>query len=136
MDDKSHGNKQEVDEVVVVTVRLIRSFRHRNIRNLVLHLPTTCTVGRLLQLAKERASTDTSLPPPFRTFAYDALKVEHRAHGAKTSDPAINTEDDDRLLLTDMAASLASAGVENETSVSVFKMQDYLEYKRNPSVEW
>ena len=34
-----------------------------------------------------------------RKYAYDTLKVEHQAHGAKTSDPVINTGDDERLIL-------------------------------------
>ena len=40
-----------------------------------------------------------SLPPPFRKFCYDTLKIEHQAHGAKTSDPVINTERDGELIL-------------------------------------
>jgi hypothetical protein len=28
----------------------------------------------------------------FRKYEYDSLKIEHHAHGAKTSDPVINKE--------------------------------------------
>ena len=34
-----------------------------------------------------------------RKYSYDTLKVEHHAHGAKTSDPVINTEKDELLIL-------------------------------------
>jgi hypothetical protein len=40
----------------------------------------------------------THLPPfgtltfLFRKYEYDSLKIEHHAHGAKTSDPVINKE--------------------------------------------
>ena len=30
---------------------------------------------------------------------YDTLKIEHHAHGAKSSDPVINKQDDDKLIL-------------------------------------
>lgn len=31
----------------------------------------------------------------------DSMKILHKPHGAKTSDPVINTEDNDALMLAD-----------------------------------
>ena len=66
-----------------------------------------------------------------RKFGYDSLKIEHQAHGAKTSDPVINTEEDERLMLRP-GLSLAEQGVRHETEVSLFRLEDYLEYKKLP----
>ena len=59
------------------------------------------------------------------------MKVEHQAHGAKTSDPVINTEDDERLILRP-GRSLGEQGVRHETELSLFRLEDYLEYKKMP----
>ena len=66
-----------------------------------------------------------------RKYSYDTLKVEHQAHGAKTSDPVINTEDDERLILRP-GLSLGEQGVRHETELSLFRLEDYLEYKKMP----
>ena len=77
-----------------------------------------------------------SVPPPFRKVAYDTLKVEHQAHGAKTNDPLINKDADESLILGDDTATLSQAGVKNETTITFFKYDDYLEYKNNPTLVW
>ena len=66
-----------------------------------------------------------------RKFSYDTLKIEHHAHGAKTSDPVINTENDEKLILK-TGLSLVEQGVKHETELSLFKLEDYLEYKKLP----
>ena len=66
-----------------------------------------------------------------RKFGYDTLKIEHQAHGAKTSDPVISTQDDASLLLQP-GRSLADQGLRHETELSLFRMEDYLEYKKLP----
>lgn len=43
----------------------------------------------------------SSLPPPFKTFAFDTLKIEHFPFKSKSSDPVINCLDDDLLMLKD-----------------------------------
>ena len=57
------------------------------------------------------------------------------AHGSKSSNPVINEENDQELILAD-SATLAEAQVGHETELSYFRMQDYLEYKENPSSAW
>ena len=77
-----------------------------------------------------------SVPPPFRKVAYDTLKIEHQAHRAKTNDPLINKDADESLILGDDTATLSQAGVKNETTITFFKYDDYLEYKNNPTLVW
>ena len=62
------------------------------------------------------------------------LQIEHQAHGAKTSDPVINREDDDKLILKD-GVTLAEAGVKNETEISFFKLSDYQAYQADPECD-
>ena len=49
----------------------------------------------------------------------------------KTSDPVINTEDDEKLILRP-GLSLGEKGVRQETEFSLFRLEDYLEYKKLP----
>ena len=67
----------------------------------------------------------------YRKFSYDTLKIEHHAHGAKTSDPVINTEHDEELILKP-GQTLQQQAVKNETELSLFKLEDYMEYKKLP----
>lgn len=59
------------------------------------------------------------------------MKIEHQAHGSKTSDPVINTEEDEKLFLVS-GLTLEQQGVKNETEISLFKKDDYYEYKQGP----
>ena len=123
---------EEVNNTVTIPVRVIRSFPHRNIRNIVMKdVSLDITTEQLIEKIVLEVKTSTALPPPFRKFGYDTLKIEHQAHGAKTSDPVISTEDDVSLIL-EAGRSLADQGLRNETELSLFRMEDYQEYKKLP----
>jgi len=124
-------------EEVTITIRLLRSFQHRTVKNLILkNVDLNKTVGELKKEIVGRLPNETSVPPPFRKHAYDTLKIEHQAHGAKTNDPLINKEADESLILADDQATLSQAGVKNETTITFFKYDDYLQYKDNPTLVW
>ncbi|XP_076042523.1 UPF0538 protein C2orf76 homolog isoform X2 [Oratosquilla oratoria] len=121
---------------LTLSIRLIRSFEHRNLRNQVLHnVDPQITTEELHDLVKEKISTNTNLPPPFKKFEYDAFKIETQAHGFKTNDPVINCSDDENLILKPNV-TLSDSGVKNETELSYFKLSDYLKYKENPTHKW
>ncbi|XP_033762671.1 UPF0538 protein C2orf76 homolog isoform X2 [Pecten maximus] len=83
-----------------VTVRLIRSFEHRNIKHVVFqNVDLTQTTKTFMQSVDNDLKTKTGIPPPFRTYKYDTIKILHQAHGSKTSDPVINTDRDEELIL-------------------------------------
>ena len=68
------GNENEGRELLL-TIRLIRSFEHRNVKNLVLrHVSVSLTIGELKRLVNEQLKTAPGLPPPFRTFTYGNSK--------------------------------------------------------------
>lgn len=48
----------------------------------------------------------------------------------------INMDNDDATILKDQDKTLAECGVENETELSLFNMEAYLEYKKNPEEKW
>ncbi|XP_070332415.1 UPF0538 protein C2orf76 homolog isoform X4 [Odocoileus virginianus] len=52
----------------------------------------------------------TSLPPPFRNYKYDKLKIVHQAHKSKTNELVLSLEDDDSLLLKE-DSTLRAAGI-------------------------
>ena len=56
------------------------------------------------------------------------LQIEHQAHGAKTNDPVINTENDQELMLK-AGNTLELSDVRNETEIAFFNLTDYRNYQ-------
>ncbi|XP_002155127.1 UPF0538 protein C2orf76 homolog [Hydra vulgaris] len=120
----------------VVTVRLIRSFEHRNIRNIVYHqVDTSMTCKSFIDFVLKDIALRTDIPPPFRKFEYNKMKIEHQPFGMKSNDPVINRDNDEKLILQD-EKSLADMGVINETVLSFFRFDDYKKYSSNPQLVW
>ncbi|XP_034416840.1 UPF0538 protein C2orf76 homolog isoform X1 [Cyclopterus lumpus] len=120
----------------VLTVRLVRSFEHRNFKPVVFHgVNLDQTVQNFIQLVRDDIATRRGLPPPFKTYAYDTMKIIHQAHGAKTNELVMSLEDDENLILQDNQ-TLRAAGVANETEVAFFRKEDYGVYKANPKTAW
>ncbi|XP_060086107.1 UPF0538 protein C2orf76 homolog [Ylistrum balloti] len=118
-----------------VTVRLIRSFEHRNIKHIVFqNVDLTQTAETFMRCIDNDLKTRQGIAPPFRTYKYDTFKILHQAHGSKTSDPVINTDHDELIMSPD--TTLQDSGVKNETELSYFKMDDYKTYKQNPNLKW
>ncbi|NP_001388084.1 UPF0538 protein C2orf76 homolog isoform 3 [Rattus norvegicus] len=71
-------------EEATITVRLIRSFEHRNFKPVVYHrVNLHQTVKEFIIFLKQDVPSRTSLPPPLRNYKYDTLKILHQAHKAK-----------------------------------------------------
>ncbi|XP_019630393.1 PREDICTED: UPF0538 protein C2orf76 homolog [Branchiostoma belcheri] len=123
-------------EGLTVTVRLIRSFQHKNLKNVVFHkVHPDMTVDNFMDMVRKDIQTRPGLPPPFRKHAYDTLKLEFKAHCNKTNNPVINTGDDEKLMLKS-GATLRESGVENETEISFFKREEYENFVENPVTKW
>ncbi|KAM9249793.1 UPF0538 protein C2orf76 homolog isoform 2-T4 [Dugong dugon] len=106
-------------EEVTVTVRLIRSFEHRNFRPVVYHgVSVEQTVREFIEFLKQ-----------------DKLKIIHQAHKSKTNELVLGLEDDDRLLLKE-ESTLKAAGIASETEIAFFCEEDYRNYKTNPILSW
>ncbi|XP_019955147.1 UPF0538 protein C2orf76 homolog [Paralichthys olivaceus] len=120
----------------VVTVRLVRSFEHRNFKPVVFHgVSLDQTVQDFIQLVRDDIVTRPGIPPPFRSYAFDTMKIIHQAHGAKTNELVMSLDDDENLILQD-GLTLRTAGVANETEVAFFRKEDYSLYKTNPKIAW
>ncbi|XP_039455817.1 UPF0538 protein C2orf76 homolog isoform X2 [Oreochromis aureus] len=103
----------------VVTVRLVRSFEHRNFKPVVFHgVRLEQTVQDFMQLVKD-----------------DTMKIIHQAHGAKTNELVMSLDDDETLILQE-GQTLRAAGVAHETEVAFFRKEDYSLYKANPQTAW
>ncbi|CAF4027269.1 unnamed protein product, partial [Rotaria sp. Silwood2] len=83
----SNGSNSPInnENSMILSIRLIRSFEHRNIRHIILH--SIDSSGQMTgNEVKKRILTmlpNEKLPPPFKTFAFDTLKIEHYPHQAK-----------------------------------------------------
>ncbi|XP_015257723.1 PREDICTED: UPF0538 protein C2orf76 homolog [Cyprinodon variegatus] len=120
----------------VVTVRLIRSFEQRNFKPVVFQqVSLEQTVQDFMRCVRTDIATRPGLPPPFRNYGYDTMKIIHQAHGAKTNELVMSLDDDEKLILQD-DQTLKAAGVANETEVGFFRKDDYVYYKANPQSSW
>lgn len=119
-----------------MTVRLVRSFEYRNFKPVVFHeVNLEQTVQEFIQNVLKDIETRPGLPPPFRKYHYDTMKIIHQAHGAKTNDLVMSLDDQDKPLLQENQ-TLKEAGVTNETELAFFKNEDYDAYKTNPQLVW
>uniref|UniRef100_A0A8V0Z8R8 C2orf76 homolog n=1 Tax=Gallus gallus TaxID=9031 RepID=A0A8V0Z8R8_CHICK len=132
-------------ESSTITVRLVRSFEHRNFRPVVYHgVNLDQTVKQFIAFVQKDVPSRTGLPPPFKTYKYDTMKIIHQAHKSKTGDLVVSLEDDDNLILKE-DSTLKAAGVgmrtlilteANETELAFFCEEDYRSYKANPVSAW
>ncbi|XP_030065226.1 UPF0538 protein C2orf76 homolog [Microcaecilia unicolor] len=121
---------------VTVTVRLVRSFEHRNFRPVIYHnVNVNQTVKEFITLVKNDIPLRTGLPPPLKKYQYDTMKIIHQAHGSKSNELVVSLEDDARLILKE-DDTLRAAGVANETELAFFCAEDYKAYKANPVSLW
>ncbi|KTF73906.1 hypothetical protein cypCar_00042561 [Cyprinus carpio] len=109
----------EMCDLAVLTVRLVRSFEHRNFK------PVVYKDVNLDQTVEEFISFVTQ----------DTMKIIHQPHGAKTNELVMSLEDDETLILRD-GCRLRACGIANETELAFFKMADYEKFKANPQTEW
>lgn len=121
-----------------LTIRVIKSFPYRNVKNFVLQ-------NYNLQEKSAKDLFDDCLKTidsegsfrPFRNVQYDSLKIYTHAHGSKSVNLVINFDhDEDWILNLKEGRKLYEYGIENETEISLFRMQDYLEFKANPEEKW
>ncbi|KAK6204402.1 uncharacterized protein RJT21DRAFT_116817 [Scheffersomyces amazonensis] len=127
----------------LVTIRIIKSFPYRNVKNYIMHsinLKET-SPKQLLDQVKNIIQTTGGLRP-YRSVEYDTIKIYTKAHGSKSMNLVINFEEDEEWVLINGVdkkgedKSLWDLGVENETELSVFKWEDYVAYKANPEEKW
>uniref|UniRef100_A0A3Q1EMM5 Chromosome 2 open reading frame 76 n=1 Tax=Acanthochromis polyacanthus TaxID=80966 RepID=A0A3Q1EMM5_9TELE len=115
-----------MDGEAVVTVRLVRSFEHRNFKPIVFHgVSLDQTVQDFIEFVRVDIATKPGLPLPFRKYAY----------GTYTNELVMSLYDDDKLILQD-DQTLRTAGVANETEVAFFREEDYSLYRANPKTAW
>ncbi|XP_074449795.1 UPF0538 protein C2orf76 homolog isoform X1 [Larus michahellis] len=98
-------------ESSTITVRLVRSFEHRNFRPVVYHgVNLDQTVKQFMNFVQKDVPSRTGLPPPFKNYKYDTMKIIHQAHKSKTGELIVSLEDDDKLILKE-DSTLKAAGV-------------------------
>ncbi|TGZ58119.1 hypothetical protein CRM22_009742 [Opisthorchis felineus] len=123
-----------MDITINIPVTLIRSFEFRTTCYLILpHISPNATVSELFDLIEKVIHGSSAVPPPFKTFSFDALKVRHQAHKAKSENLLIDlkTEPVQRSNQT-----LSSLGIVNESEVAVFNLADYIAQRENPRFLW
>ncbi|KIM48962.1 hypothetical protein M413DRAFT_21258 [Hebeloma cylindrosporum] len=133
---ESLTNQARPQTNATITVRIIKSFKFRTERSLVLHNVNliTTTVAQLKETAKQAVANEPGWKP-YRNVSLNTLKLYTKAHGAKTSNLIINLDNDD-WILDDNDKTLSDIGFENETEVSFFDRQEYEAFKLDPATKW
>lgn len=119
----------------LITVRIIKSFPYRNVKNHIIKdidLKST-TPKELLAKLIDIINTTGGLRP-YRNIEYNTVKIYTKAHGSKSMNLVINFENDDDWVLVSPSVegsdkSLWDLGIQNETELSLFNWNDYVEYK-------
>uniref|UniRef100_A0A672ZVV5 Uncharacterized protein n=1 Tax=Sphaeramia orbicularis TaxID=375764 RepID=A0A672ZVV5_9TELE len=95
----------------VVTVRLVRSFEHRNFKPVVFRgVCLDQTVRDFMDHVLNEITSRPGLPPPFRKYPYGEYQNQnHLDHGTGPSESS-SLEDDDKLILQ-IDQSLKASGV-------------------------
>lgn len=126
---------------VTLTIRVIKSFPYRNVKNFVLksYNLKEKTGHDLFQDCLNHINTDGAFRP-FRNVSYDTMKIYTHAHGSKTVNLVINFDHDDDDWVIDVktpeSKKLADYDIENETEISLYNLDDYIKFKANPEEKW
>ncbi|CAL9729627.1 altered inheritance rate of mitochondria protein 29 [Monosporozyma unispora] len=126
---------------VTLTIRVIKSFPYRNVKNFVLrdYNLKENTGHDLFEDALKHIQTEGAFRP-FRNVNYDTMKIYTHAHGSKTVNLVINFEHDDDDWVIDVkdpkGKKLSEYDVENETEISLYNLEDYVKFKANPEEKW
>lgn len=122
-------------EHATITVRIIKSFEYRTIRNHVFRDVdlTKVTPNDLLEMTRHVAQTDSGFRP-YRNVSLDTLKIYAQPYGTKSQDLAINLGHEELVLSG--SEPLNRLDVRNETEISCYNEELYREYEANPVQKW
>jgi len=122
---------------ISITVRIIRSFEYRTLRQFILKCldETTITVAKIKELITNEIQTNP-LFGPWRHFNFDTLKIYRKSQGTKPNNLIINMDKDDEWIINNDNKTLAEIGLEHEDEISFFNRSDYEKYKVHPDVKW
>lgn len=122
-----------------ITIRVIKSFPYRNVKNFVLtNYDLKNKTGKDLYEDSINHIMTHNAFRPFRNIEYDTLKIYTHAHGSKTVNLVINFDHDDDWIIdaTNHNKKLVEYDISNETEVSLFNLEEYNKYKANPEEKW
>mmetsp|Transcript_6155 Transcript_6155/g.8958 ORF Transcript_6155/g.8958 Transcript_6155/m.8958 type:complete len:126 (-) Transcript_6155:79-456(-) len=121
----------------IITVRCIRSFEYRTIKLMV--IPNInleeMTIDDLEKIVQNEIKTKGAYRA-HRTKKYDCFKLYAVKQGHKANCLVINMENDETLMLEARNVPLSKLGVTDESEISYFVKEEYLEYKKNPVIKW
>ncbi|XP_072373761.1 uncharacterized protein [Scyliorhinus torazame] len=121
-------------EKVTITIRLVRSFEHRNFRHVVYHdVNVNQSVKEFLNFLQNDIPSKPGLAPPFKKYT-SCIKNYSSSTWSKTND-LVSLDNDDQCMLKG-AGTLKEAGVVHETEMVFFKSKDYETFKKNPAAIW
>eukprot|EP00026_Physarum_polycephalum_P018322 Phypoly_transcript_19867.p1 GENE.Phypoly_transcript_19867~~Phypoly_transcript_19867.p1 ORF type:complete len:128 (+),score=25.70 Phypoly_transcript_19867:168-551(+) len=119
---------------VTLTIRLIKSFEYKNVKNMILHdVDLNWSLAHLQGVVLGKIQKEAAYLP-FRNNKFDTFKIFYKAHANKPNNLTINLDHDELIL--DEKKTLLENGVENETEISFFNLAEYRHFQANPVTKW
>ena len=110
-----------------ITVRFIKNFQYRTIKQIVVDIDENLTIGQLKELLISKISK------PF-LIDYDCIKIYFLPFHYKSQNLVINMDKDEEWILKDDV--VVKTILEEQCEVSFFNFESYKEFKRNPEIKW
>ncbi|CAH7689502.1 hypothetical protein BY996DRAFT_4580307 [Phakopsora pachyrhizi] len=138
MDESLLSNQKKPLTDATLTVRVIKSFTHRNYKNLVLrNLDLENTgVEDLIKICKDKILNGEGWKAYQNVKLADTLKLYTHAHGSKTTNLIINLDHPEWILDNNNNIPLSKLSIEHESELSLFNRQDYESFLLDPQQTW
>uniref|UniRef100_A0A7S0BJJ2 Uncharacterized protein n=1 Tax=Rhodosorus marinus TaxID=101924 RepID=A0A7S0BJJ2_9RHOD len=120
---------------VVITIRLIRDFEHRNIKLMVMRdVDLSCSGAELKTNILKRIAEESAFVT-LRRSDLTTLKIHQlSAHQYKDQNLVVNLDRDDWVI--EDGDRLQDKGVRAEAEISFYNNDAYQSFKQNPVVKW
>ena len=110
-----------------ITVRFIKNFEYRTIKQMVVDIDDNMTIKDLKALMLTKISK-------IYLIDYDCLKIYFIPFQFKSQNLVINMEKDDELMLKD--EQFVRDKLVEQCEISFFNYKMYEKFKRNPEIKW
>ena len=114
--------------MILLTIRLIKSFEYKTVKNVILHIDENSTTEQLIELLKQ----EQLKLRVYKDLNLNKLKIYFKKHGTKSQNLVINLNGEDLI----EGKTLQEQGIEDETELSFFNHDDFVKYKADPQLKW
>ena len=112
---------------MLLTIRLIKSFEYKTVKNIIITVNESIKTEELMEIVRQ----EQQKLKVYKDLNLDTFKIYFKKFGTKSQNLVINLQGQDLVL----GKTLEEQGVENETEISFFNLQDFEKYKEHPELK-